>query len=92
METDVEKIEGELQQARQDLYQTIEAVEQKVESELSPLPAVRDKPYTAMVLMGGLGFAAGMRYRGGLIKGALFAGALLGLAMRSSHSGKDIHA
>jgi len=82
MEDNVGQIESELEEARQDLHQTVAEVNQKVEAaatQLQPEHLVERHPLLSVCIAGALGFTLGNRANRGL--GFLVLGGLLGVAL-----------
>lgn len=82
MGNNIGQIENELEEARQDLHQTVTEVNQKVEAvatHLQPEHLVERHPLLSVCIAGALGFALGNRESRGL--GFLVLGGLLGVTL-----------
>ncbi len=82
MEDNIDRIKDELEEARQNLHQTVTEVNRKVETvstQLQPVYLVECHPLLSTCIAGALGFAAGNRGNGPLT--ILILGGLLGAAL-----------
>ena len=78
----IEKIEDELQQARENLSQTLQEVNRKVETQLDVDSLIRGRPLTALGLAGAGGFVMGLSSNSLIPLAALLLGAAAGFSLR----------
>lgn len=84
---DIAKIENELEQARQDLHQTMTEVNQKVEdvgTRLQPESILKRNPVAAACAAGALGYLAGSRGERIPILAALILGGFVAVVFKGS--------
>ena len=82
---DITKIENDLEQARQDLHQTMAEVNLKVEevsTRLQPESIVKRNPVAAACVAGALGYIAGSRGERLPILAAVILGSLVGVIVK----------
>lgn len=79
---EIDKIEDELQQARENLSQTLHEVNRKVETQFDVESLVRDRPLLAVGLAGASGFVLGLSSKSVIPLAALLLGAAVGFSLR----------
>jgi hypothetical protein len=91
--TEVARVENDLAQARQDLHQTLEQVNQKAAAIgtrlIRPENLLRIKPVLTIGLAAAAGFAAGSTRNRGEKFGAFAIGLLVGIAFRSRSTPRE---
>lgn len=94
MKDNIDRIKGELEEARQNLHQTVTEVNRKVETvstQLRPGHLVEMHPLLSACIVGALGFASGNSSNGpvaALVLGGLL-GAMLSEAWNDGCRGRD---
>jgi|GEM_PF-6724730 ElaB/YqjD/DUF883 family membrane-anchored ribosome-binding protein len=79
---EIEKIEDELQQARENLSQTLQEVNRKVETQLDVESVIRGRPLLALGLAGAGGFVLGLSSNSVVPLAAVLLGAAAGFSLR----------
>jgi hypothetical protein len=88
----IEKIENELEQAKQDLHQTIAEVNLKVEevgTRLQPEGLVKRNPMAAACVAAALGYVAGSRGERLPILAAIIVGSLVAIMVKNSVEARE---
>jgi hypothetical protein len=81
---EIEKIEGEVQRAREDLSESLHQVNIKVEERLDVNAWVKHRPLLAVTASGAIGFVLGLSPRATLPTVAVLLGVAVGISMRQT--------